>query len=55
MTIEEIIELAKNRLKNLSINRELAFSRGDIDTVNTIDIEILTTNDTLSQLLTLVG
>lgn len=54
MTLEEIIALTNNKLQHLQFHRELAFNRGDLEAVNSLDEVILTTQATLSQLLTLV-
>jgi hypothetical protein len=54
MTIEEIVDLTKNKIKHLLISRELAFSRGDIEIVANIDDSLLITRETLSRLETLL-
>lgn len=54
MTIEDLIKLTKNKLQSLMGHRDQAFARGDAETVNNIDIQILTTEETLNQLLTLI-
>ena len=55
MTIEEIIQLTRNKLQNILINRDLAFSRGDIETVTSLDSSILITKNTLILLETLTS
>jgi hypothetical protein len=55
MTIDEIIQITENRLLFLQQHREYAFGRGDIETVSTLDAGIVTTQETLNQLLTLVN
>lgn len=54
MTIEEIIQLTQNKLQHLVTNRDLAFGRGDLETVTTFDNSIVVTQETLARLLTLV-
>lgn len=54
MSIEEIIQLTQNKLQNLLTNRELAFGRGDLDVVVTLDNSILITQETLLRLETLL-
>ena len=53
MTIDEIIQMTENRLAFLQQHREYAFGRGDLDAVTTFDADILTTQETLTQLLSL--
>jgi hypothetical protein len=54
VTIEEIIQMTENRLAFLQQHREYAFGRGDMTAVTDFDAEILTTQETLHQLRTLV-
>ena len=54
MTIEEIIQMTENRLAFLQQHREYAFGRGDIEAVTAFDVEILTTQETLDQLRSLL-
>lgn len=53
MTIDEIIALTQNRIATLNGARTAAFNAGDIAQVNVIDIELIKTQTTLDQLLTL--
>jgi len=55
VTIGEIIQITENRLVFLQQHRDYAFGRGDIEAVSAFDAEILTTQATLNQLLTLIN
>jgi hypothetical protein len=53
VTIDEIIQMTENRLAFLQQHREYAFGRGDMSAVTAFDADILTTQETLDQLLSL--
>lgn len=51
MTIEELIQILRNRLEHNARMREQAVSRGDVDAVNNYDSDTATTQATLNTLL----
>jgi hypothetical protein len=51
MTLDDIISMTQNRLAALNTARTAAFLAGDIAQVNIIDVEMLKTQTTLDQLL----
>lgn len=53
MTIEEIIQIAENKLAFLALHREAAFQRGDLPQVIAYDGQITQTTETLARLKTL--
>jgi len=50
MGITELITILNNRLNYLAIQRNEAFSRGDLSMLSMFDADIQTTTATLSQL-----
>lgn len=54
MKIEELIRLLQFRLASLNTARASAVSVGDIAQINIIDADVLQTQATLDQLLTLI-
>jgi hypothetical protein len=54
MTVEQLISMAQARIAYLSQLRQSALSIGDIAQASVVDAELLTTQATLNQLLTLV-
>lgn len=50
MTITQLIQLARNRLTHLAVQRSLAFDRGDVAELAIIDNEIAATESTLAKL-----
>lgn len=50
MTIQELLELAKNKLATLARQREHAWSQGDSALVASLDAKIATTEDTIATL-----
>lgn len=50
MTIQELIDLAKNKLATLSRQRDHAWSQGDSALVASLDAKIATTENTIEAL-----
>ena len=50
MTIQELLDLARNKLATLARQREHAWSQGDSALVAALDAKIATTEDTIEAL-----
>jgi hypothetical protein len=50
MKLADIVTILKNRLISLTENRKLAVASGDLENVNEIDKDILSTTTSLEQL-----
>lgn len=50
MTIQELIDLAKNKLATLARQRDHAWAHGDSALVASLDAKIATTEDTIATL-----
>lgn len=50
MTIEEMMVILENRVRTLSDARAMAVMSGDLDQVNKIDVDLLTTTSSLDRL-----
>ena len=50
MTIQELLDLARNKLATLTRQREHAWAQGDSALVSTLDARIATTEDTIEAL-----
>lgn len=55
MNVDYLIQLLSNKLSALSLAKDQAFSIGDLERINLIDIEILEVENTLSKLRLLSG
>lgn len=55
MTFDDIIQITRNRLTALEMARTAAFTNGDLAQVNAIDLEIISTQAALNQLLSVKG
>lgn len=53
MTIQELIQLASNRLAALNVARSTAFITGDVQRLNALDADIAETQLTIDKLNTL--
>jgi hypothetical protein len=54
MSLDEIVLVVGNRIETLRSQRVLAVAHGDLARVSELDADILETESTLSQLLTLL-
>lgn len=54
MTLEELLAVMQNRLITLNEARKTAFTAGDLDRINQIDGDLLTTATTILQLRTAI-
>lgn len=55
MTLNEILIILQNRLINLQETRKLAVASGNLDQVNSIDIDIETTTVSIEQIKSSLG
>jgi hypothetical protein len=54
MTVQQLIQLAQNKLTTLQQSRQWAWEAGNAESVSSLDIEIAQTQDTLARLQTLI-
>lgn len=55
MTLNEILIILQNRLINLQETRKLAVASGNLEQVNSIDVDIETTTISISQIKASLG
>ena len=51
MTIEQVLEILRNRVSNNALQRAQAVQRGDIDAVGRLDQDTATTEQTIAAIL----